>query len=443
MKVIYRRVLKFSAIVVFLATAPLIVFYAMGYRISPQSIDPLPVGVLLVESTPRRAEVIVNEKIVGTTPASLSNLHPGKVKVTVRMPGYSEWRKELPIEPTAVTEARAVRLFPVQPNIKVLMPSVLQFSVSPNRHIVGVVTTDQRLHFIDDTGIEITNAITLKRPIKELFWSPDSNNVLLKGQYAMEFIQLSRIRDGVQTLPSSLQNAQDVRWDPRIPGRLLILDSKNILAAYNIDTKQPESLIAGVETFATSSRYIYGVGNSILARYDLQGQIIRTFPIKFDKPVIKLHITPADRIAVQFLDNSIAIVNEQDEQEKITDSAYTVGWSPDGELLLLQLEPTALYIYNAGDERLQHIKINELKLIVRLSRPIRLPQWFAGGQHVIYQSDDEIMITEIDTRDHPLTHTVDTTNLGDASVAVGRDGELLLYLKRKDNITDLVAASLL
>src|SRR5688572_32086033 len=99
MEKIFRRLLLFVSAVVFMALAPLVVFYAMGYRIGINAKDDLSVGVLLVETTPRRAQITVDDEDAGTTPQSVPNLPPGEVKVSLTKEGYIPWEKRLIIEP--------------------------------------------------------------------------------------------------------------------------------------------------------------------------------------------------------------------------------------------------------------------------------------------------------------------------------------------------------
>jgi hypothetical protein len=106
MKKIYRKMLLFTSTVVFLSLAPLVILYAMGYRLASSTIDPIPVGVLLVETKPRRATLEVDGKIIGETPRSISNLPPGEVRVRVSKAGYIPWEKMITIEPGMVTETR-------------------------------------------------------------------------------------------------------------------------------------------------------------------------------------------------------------------------------------------------------------------------------------------------------------------------------------------------
>ena len=134
---------------------------------------------------------------------------------------------------------------------------------------------------------------------------------------------------------------------------------------------------------------------------------------------------------------------EADTLLSITENIKHASFSPNGQLLLVQTDDVSLHVYNIADERLRHVPLRDLQLIVRLSRPVRDAQWFAGGQHLLYQVNDEIVITEIDTRDHPNSVTVDTTNLGQSLAAVGEEGESLYYLKHEAGRTNLVAAALI
>ena len=101
-----------------------------------------------------------------------------------------------------------------------------------------------------------------------------------------------------------------------------------------------------------------------------------------------------------------------------------------------------MYVYNVADERHGSIPIGQQQLVVRLSRPIHDIQWFAGGGHLIFQVDDELVLAEIDTRDHVRTYTLDSTNLGESQTEVGEEGRQLFYLKNNGGSTALVSLML-
>jgi len=140
-------------------------------------------------------------------------------------------------------------------------------------------------------------------------------------------------------------------------------------------------------------------------------------------------------------DKGIAVLTEEGEIKQLSDTLEKASWSPDGQMLFYQTDMQSLYVYNAKDER-SAIQVEETELVARLSSSINNGQWFAGSRHLIYQINDELVVSGIDCRDHVLTHTIDSTNNGDAMMQVGEDGESVFYLKTTNGVTDLVQSLL-
>lgn len=441
MKRVYRRVLFFISTIVFLAIAPLIIFYSIGYQFSAHTVDPVPVGVVSVETMPRRADVYVNSRLIGKTPRAVPNLLAGTADVSVKKDGYIPWEKRVPVEPGLVTDVTKVRLFPAKPARTTIVPEVNLFVLSPNRQLLAVVSDTQTLTIVDEAGQPVVPTWQLTQPVQQLVWSPNNASILLKyrtGTWAV--IDATGASQVIKPLPL-LRSAKQVVWDPRVTDRLLIQTAGNILQAYNVTSGSSSVLARDVVTFAPSARMIYVAHSTgTITEHTLQGTQTAALPIKTDKPVQQLFVTPGGQIALQQADGSVGLIKDR-ELVTIASSAVTVSWSPNELLLLVQTEPAALYVYNVGDER-STLPLNQLQLITRLSRPMNQVAWFAGGEHVVYQVDDEIVISEIDVRDHPITYSVDTTNLGNAQTAVGTDGDVIYYLKQTDGKISLLRTSL-
>ncbi len=56
----------------------------------------------------------------------------------------------------------------------------------------------------------------------------------------------------------------------------------------------------------------------------------------------------------------------------------------------------------------------------------------------MYQLDDEIYVSEIDTRDSIVQNQLDTTNTGNAMVASSANGDELYYLKQQNGQMQLI-----
>lgn len=443
MNIIYRKTLLSVSFLLFICISPLVVLYALGYRPNHLVANPSPVGVLIVESVPTRASVTINGQAYRHTPQSIANLPPGIFDLTVASDGYAPWHKHISVNSGQVTETRDIRLFPSSQSVTTLQSGVTTFSLSPHRRLIAALTADRKLHVIDEDGLAAIEPLTFPVLPDNLLWSPDSSSMLVVTAGQASLVSLTDQRARAIRLPQ-LDQALQLAWDQRIPGRLYAVTSGHDLIAYSVSNQSSQLIVANISSLATSSRQLYLVGddNQIQIR-TLQGGLIDSPFIETDKIIEQLHVTPGGNIAIQFTDRSAAVLTKASQLLPLADGIKKLGWSPDEQMLLVQRDDTSLHIMNVYDDRTSYIPLQDLHLVTRLSRPIRNPQWYAGGRHLIYQVDDEIMITEIDTRDQPATYSVDTTNLGDANITVGAQGAVILYLKKTAQSNRLVQANLI
>ena len=438
-----RKLLLVACAIIFILVAPALVLYAIGYR--PNGISaPSVVGVLLIESEPRKADILVDGKAAGRSPKAISNIPIGQASLRLEKEGYGPWQKTVAVESTRTSEFNNIRLFPSPIPQTILARDVAQFALAPNRQLLSHVSGSGILKVTDTTGEEIVPARQLPAIPQRMLWSPDSNSILLG--YPSQKLEVLTIGDPTQP-PQPIQpsvSVADIAWDLRVPGRLVILSTDGSLAAYSTGTQTMTPLARGIRTFAVSARRIFVVTyqNKIQA-LNLQGRVVDDIAHEFQTPVARLLLTPTGNMAVQFADTSLVVLEEEESAPlPVATQAQATGWSPDGQMLYVQPNNNELVVYNVTDERAVHIPLRKSQLVISLSRPLTDPQWFAGGHHLIYQVGDEIFITEIDTRDHPINTAIDTTNLGEAHVMVGEEGETLFYLKQQGGQKSLIRADL-
>lgn len=444
MKKSYRRALLFVAVLIFIAVTPVVLLYALGYHTAFTTVDPLPVGVLLIETEPSGGRVVVNGHYVGTTPRSVANLRAGTVAVTIEKDGYATWSKQLRISPGRATEIRDIRLFPTERAPINIAANVRSFSVSPNRRLLAAVQTGGTLTVYDQDGEVIITPQAFTSAIVSVLWSPNSDALLVKTGGPTSFWYLP-VAPRVAPAPlTALRQATDPVWDPRIPGRLIYLDEQKLLRAYNVRSRASATLVTNVDQFATSASHLYALHATakLLTEYTLQGQATGTTISLPAGEVSDLAITPQENMALRLSNGDVWLLNDDSEFQPIATETASLAWSPSGKVLLLPASDSSLYVFNVNDKRTT-LPLQELQLVQRLSRPIADPQWFAGGRHLMYQVDDAIWITETDTRDHPVSYEVDTTNTGAAQATVGEEGSVIFYLKKTGSVSALVAAPLL
>ncbi|MCH8748551.1 PEGA domain-containing protein, partial [Patescibacteria group bacterium] len=377
---------------------------------------------------------------VGRTPQAITNLPAGTVSVTVSREGYETWQKNILVIPGRTTELRDIRLWPSSPSRQVLIQEASMFSLSPSRQLLAVLTNQNSFTLLDQEGLPASNSLSLTSRPESLLWAPNNSSILIRASTGSYQLVTVGQRLSTKTLPR-LAQASEVVWDPRVPNRLLYRNQAGSIAAHHTITGSTEILVAKVETFALSSRQIYAVlTDGTVASFTLQGELVnRAIPAPTGV-IESLAVTPAGRVVFELADQSFWFLADEGNVEKIIDQAQSVAWSPDGRMLLIQTDTHTLYVFNVDDERAT-TPLKELQLVIRLARDINAPQWYAGGHHLIYQVGDEILITEIDTRDQPRTYQLDTTNLGQAQPTVGEDGEVVFYLKSDTSTTSLIASS--
>ena len=427
----------------FVIIAPVVVLYAMGYR-SPFWVESQLVGVLQIEAIPPSVQISVDEKARGASPRFISNLKPGNIVVSLTKEGYQPWSKNLLVEPGKAIELRGVRLFPQTPDMRTFAQGIQTMSLSPNRLLVAAVNGTNVLQVISQETEETVHTIQLQNSPTSLLWSSDSAYILVgyvDGRY--DLVDIAQKESPLVRLPA-LTGVTQPSWDSRVSGRLLVVRPNNDLVAVSVTNGSERILANDVQSFAVSARQLYVVTTTNeIHTHRLQGGFVSNLVSGTPENIQRLYVTPGDDIAVLFEDSSVALLSHMGELKEVFATSLSLAWSPDGSMLLAQPNHNELYVYNVDNERLYHIPLEQQHLVVRLSRSITHPQWYAGGQHVIYQVDDEIIITEIDTRDRPVSYTVDTTNRGDAQVAVGEDGNILYYLKQTEQTSELVAATML
>ncbi len=428
--------------VIFLVVTPLIVYYALGYRLISLISKAEAIGVIIVETIPRKCDVVINGKVVGKSPQSVTNLLPGRTSVKIAKEGYQTWEKNIAVSPSKVTEIRDVRLWPNKIEPIMLLKDVDSFSLSPDRGLIAAITKDSRLLIVDDEGVELFTAVKLTDKISSLLWSPDSGALLAKGAKQGWLVDVSGVQLSVTSV-SAAASWRQYAWDQRIPGRIFTINNQGDLEVMRVGSQAPEKIATDIVSFAVSSRRILAVdANSEIKIFNLQGLLIDTLKLENGAKIERIAVTPGGEMAVELIDGSLGVLSANDQLVKVADHVLKYGWSPDGQIIFAQTDDAALHIFNVSDERLMHIPVGQLRLVVRLSRPIRDAQWYAGGRHLIYQVDDEIVITEIDTRDHPVSYTVDATNFGDSLATVGAKGDSIFYLKNDGKTVALMKTSL-
>lgn len=134
---IMRAIAFYTVLAVFFILLPIVLSYALGYKIDYKKFKIYKTGLIYVSSHPAGASVYINGKLYGDlTPMRMEELKPGTYKIEVRRDGFYPWEREMEVLPNMVTRADRIILFPVAQEMKKVATSeIADFAISGNGKI--------------------------------------------------------------------------------------------------------------------------------------------------------------------------------------------------------------------------------------------------------------------------------------------------------------------
>ncbi len=188
--------------------------FAQGYRPSRQNLV-AGNGLLVVNSDPKGARVLVNDRFLAATDDTLY-LDPGEYTVEIQKDGYFPWKKKLVVDKEVVTQANAL-LFPSAPGLTPLTLSGSQFPApSPDGQKLAYYTASSSAQTKNGYYVSelVDNQLAFQRGPRqltresalfpadesELVWAPDSTQILLVSNQKAVLLEPTRLNI-VEELP--------------------------------------------------------------------------------------------------------------------------------------------------------------------------------------------------------------------------------------------------
>lgn len=240
---IMRAIAFYTSLAAFFVLLPIVLSYALGYKIDYKKFKIYKTGIIYVSSHPAGASVYINGKLHSDiTPMKIENVKPGTYKVEVRRDGFYPWERDMEIRPNMVTKADRIILFPVTQEMKkIAMSEIADFAISENskiyyltryglfrseldgvalkklsgysdwpKNIIGKKfspETDRLLYFDNykifvirlDAGktepkgaepAKVEEVFTSPDPIVDVFWYPGSNYIMAVSEKDIKVIEL-------------------------------------------------------------------------------------------------------------------------------------------------------------------------------------------------------------------------------------------------------------
>jgi len=375
-----RTILFIVSLVLFLLSAPTLIFYSQGYRVDFQlpegGIKITQTGGIFLKVIPKQVKVYLDGKLKKKTDfffgsALIENLLPKKYKVEVYKEGYFSWQKNLEVKEKKVTEAKNIILFPEKPNFTILTKGVENLWLSPNKkEMVSKeegwslklydLGTNIKSHLIKETDIFLKEADLLNLEFSKDNPKEISLEIGIGEQLKYFTLAIDKIPPVLREVTAPTPLSEDLVASQTFNGEQYYLDTfGNLFRGEEKLTREPFSVKAETNySLEIFSNFIFLTENQTLYQFNPDS---RSFE-HFFEGIKNLRISPDQKKLTYFSDHEIWVLFLQEK-----------------------LDPPQK---KAGD------KI----LIARLSKEIQDCFWI-NSDYLIFNSGELIKISEIDERD--------------------------------------------
>lgn len=388
--------LTYSAfILLFIIIAPLLIFYALGYRYNWTNRNIEKNGALYIKSFPSSAEIFIDEKkIKPKTPTQVVEISSGKYDVLVKKDKYVPWKKKLKIYSGETTFAEAIVLFLENREKTNLSHGGKEWIINKQKN--------QFCFFDKDNNLTITNIEQEKAQIAFKFtekyqlidWSPNNQEVLLSLDNIYYLFNL----DQKNLKKININNADKIIWDNNDPNLIWYQKNSKIYRHYTNLLETTDKALDSVLIFTDfdlAGDYLLALTNNT-KNYQFQKIKKNNFEITDTIENLNQGSLKAwqanDNLSIFALGAGLYIKKTGLNPTIIP---HTIADIHDDRILYTNGYETSLY----------NFKEDWSSLIDRSTKIVSDILWHPNGSYFLSESNDQTNLTEIDGRD--IRNTID------------------------------------
>src|SRR5512133_2851100 len=387
---LHRQIFLWISILVFLVSAPAIVFYTAGYRWNPKKGVIERNGTLILDTTPENAKISLNGQVQEKgTPVTIKNLSPRTYQIDFSLNGYHSWQKTLQVLPERVTFVNNVVLWLDSTPQLFISGAFGVSSISPNgKYAISVKTQGdaQELVLLEvATGKEtLIDRSGRTQPIKSFEWNDDSSAVILERSDLMKELVVRRNAKPSIDLPSGFFRWENGMLIGSLDGDRYVYDVSNDSTTYDPFDQRVKDVFGDYQIIATT-------GTRSLALIE-RGENVR-----FDLPV-------GDWRFASKHDDYIFLRNGSDwlSFDPSDKSTSAVRFKSDASLKVSNQSKRAELLSRYGGELSLGKPGEQMNLLVRKSDSIIGAVWHESEKYVIYATTHEVVALDLDDRDHRI-----------------------------------------
>jgi len=468
-----KKIFFWFLVLVFLVVAPIVVYYAMGYRFNLERGIFIYSGSVTVKPTPREIEVFINGKQVSTGVVNFLNysyhmgsLFPGKYMLEVKSLGYIPWSKEVHVHSGVSTEFWNV--FLARENYtKIEYPTrnTENFFISPDGKRLALAEEENNktsIKILDVKKEEILYdfpfvGYQLSKNIKEnIEWSPREGRLIvpLEKDGEREYFVINIGNEESFSLKEKIKkdNIKKLRWSSDERNTLFYMEDKKLFRLDLDNLKNEVEVADNILGYDLSGPNIYylSADNHIIYRKNIsgKGESVQATTESIGAAGgdnFELIVYDEDRIAVISQDKKLYLYNHGEVEsgvKEIGQGVIGMHFSNDGKKLAFWTN-NEISVYFVRKWETQPSREEGKKIdIVRFSQSIENVSWFRDYEHLIFSAGNQIKIVELDNRSIKNINDLVNLNVDDFKATYNTREDNLFFIDKNDEINKLYSISL-
>jgi len=396
-----RRIVYIIFILIFIFSAPAIIFYALGYKYNWSKKTLEKTGVFFIKSYPKNSDIYINDKeFKDKTPTLVNRLLPNFYKIKVTKDGYLDWQKNLPINPQITTFIEDISLFKKQLDFELISPEEFSNFLQSKNKIYVILSQNNRTtsslwlyNTLNDEVIKFYQSDS-PMPFELISWTNNSQKVLIKKgnfYYTLNINQKNKLNsiEDVTALPFS-----KLIWDT-YNNNILYGIYQQKLYQVNLLDNETELLTPGSVLAAVNYE------TDVIAIVKEQDKYYLKFIKSEKEPLLSLPYSDYYNLEnpgfgfITLFDKSQKTLyllepkNSDQPVKTVFKNIENFKWHDDQFLFWNNNE---LWVY--------YPDVNQKALVERTSQPIVSALWHPNVVYVYGQTADELKVYELDGRDH-------------------------------------------
>lgn len=409
----FRRVLKLTGYVVgallMVGATIALVAYGKGYSYDFKNHRFVLNGLVIIETAPDNANVLVNGKQVSSDTPYRSTIEAGRYSFEVSKVGFRSWSKSLEVRASEVVFAEYVILFPNQIKVESsnLGHPAQSLVGSPDRKRIAYLSADKSpAVWLLDPDERVTRQLYAARAgetLTSLVWASDNSRVLLTSKLndKTNYIVLSTGRDvNPQNLTDLFnQDFQQLRFNPANNNEMYWISPQGNLHRLNLSDRTASAILADkVSSFSFGGGRVFYVqatklGKSLfsLERSGTKQELIQSLAESPSYEILFHRLDERDYLVVVPSQAKTAtmyqdIFSKNIEAKVIAKDVDHIKRSPDGRFLVVHNSDT-ITTFDVKKKRLYDFRSSP--------KGITSLEWFddfhlvlvAGGKSLVIEYD--------------------------------------------------------